>query len=133
MELPTHFQRFHRNIQLNEEREAKVRRALDRFSEFLGRDQLGNYMVSAPVPQGSYAQGTIVCPLGRNPDYDVDILLPLDLDRLMRERELRNGNEVFAYLHKRLKTEYKAGKASMYGYLTIALLAVPPASGTTQF
>lgn len=111
MDLPKHFQRFHRNIQLNDEREAKIRRGLERFNEFLTRDQLGDYVLSAPVPQGSYAQGTIVRPLRRDPDYDVDILLPLDLDCLMRERGVRDGNEVFAYLHKRLKTEYKAGVA----------------------
>lgn len=106
MHLDLHFERFYDRIKLDATREARIRDGLLRLSKTIEGDALQQYLVSAPVPQGSWAQGTIVKPPSAAPDFDVDILLPMEFNRF--PAEWRTSSKILDYVRRRLSPYYGA-------------------------
>lgn len=104
MLVPLNFEGFYRGIALNPDRESRIERAVTRLHDFLDRDALAQSIVSAPIPQGSWAQGTIVRPLSGDPYYDIDFILPMDVRK--RWGNAASARDVLNYVADRLRKEY---------------------------
>lgn len=106
MHLETHFEGLYDRIKLDPVREKRISDALQRLNRSVADDALNQYIVSAPVPQGSWAQGTVVKPPSDEPNFDVDILLPMDFNRFPEDK--RTPGEILDYVRRRLKPMYGA-------------------------
>jgi hypothetical protein len=106
LHLETHFERFYDRVRLDEARNGRISDAVSRLSESVESDVLQDYVVSAPLPQGSWAHGTIARPPTDAPDYDVDLLLPMDFNRFPADK--RNPHDILDYVRGRLKKWYGA-------------------------
>lgn len=109
MELPVHFTRFYREISPNRERRDVVERAVERIKEVVQNDGPISEVSAGPlIRQGSYAAGTLVRPLGRKPEYDIDFILPIDFtafpDGIFTSK--RTPDYILSYVQTRLRTSY---------------------------
>ncbi len=101
MELPSRFERFLKNISVDEPKLGRIRSAHMALSRALKSDQtVGTAMIETFL-QGSYVHGTSIRPLGRSREYDVDVCCLLDL------MAVPNGTEeprrLVRWLARRLK------------------------------
>ena len=79
MELPDHFERFLRNISVDESKLNRIKSAHTALRQALERDQYVRPALYETFLQGSYVHGTAIRPLGRGGDFDVDVCCSLDL------------------------------------------------------
>lgn len=109
MDLNENFTLFAEKVALAEGQRARVERQLDRLRKFAAEDSiLSQYTFSPPELQGSYAHGTIVRPLASDAVFDVDVLLPLDLQQLAADRWSGDLAATWDDVHERLKLRYAA-------------------------
>lgn len=64
-------------VNLNQNRLNLLSQHVSAIENFLTKDEVFSVYVSEVVPQGSFAHGTIIKPVG-NKEFDADILVPLD-------------------------------------------------------
>lgn len=77
-----HFDKFHETISLNPTRKRKIERAQSNLDSFLNKHWFRAALAGDLVAQGSYASHTIVRPVHEDEEYDIDILLPIELSRI---------------------------------------------------
>lgn len=106
LHLEVHFERFYDRIKLGANREARINDALQRLTRNIEEDELREFVVSAPVPQGSWAQGTIANPPSDDPDFDVDVLVPMNFN--LFPADMRTPALILDHVRRRLKRYYGA-------------------------
>lgn len=99
---PNHFDKHLVNISLDESRANRIAAAIRGFQNFLNNDKLNELATGDPYFQGSYAYDTVTRPLADETEYDVDLVLPLDVNR--RPEGRRNPDQVLEYVKSRLDT-----------------------------
>jgi hypothetical protein len=80
VKLIKHFDAFLRNnVNLSDTRIAKLDSRVEAVSNFLsaGSNDIADNFIEL-IPQGSYAQRTIINPVAANDEYDADVLLDMD-------------------------------------------------------
>lgn len=109
MFLPAHFKRFYSEITPNRDRRATIEKAVARIQCVVNDDgPLSEIAVAPLVSQGSYAAGTLVRPLGRQPDFDIDFVLPIDF-RVFPDgffSSQRTPDYILSYVQSRLRNWY---------------------------
>ena len=80
MELAQHFERFLKNISLDEPKLNRIKKEHESLREALEADQFVSPALYETFLQGSYVHGTAIRPLGRVADFDVDVCCSLDLN-----------------------------------------------------
>lgn len=68
---------FTEKVNLNQGRLNLLSKRISAIENFLTKDEVFSEHVAEVVPQGSFAHGTIIKPVG-NKEFDADILVPLD-------------------------------------------------------
>ena len=101
MELPSHFERFLRNISVDEPKLSRIRSEHMALSRALRIDQTVGPAKIETFLQGSYVHGTAIRPLGRIREYDVDVCCLLDLAAVPNGTE--EPRRLVRWLARRLK------------------------------
>ncbi len=104
MILPEHFKVFLKIISLNSTREGRIDSAMSNFNCICDEDRGVNGAFIEWFRHGSFAHGTVIKPLNDGMEYDVDITLVLDLDKLRLAS--RNPRAVVAWLADRIRAKY---------------------------
>lgn len=109
MDLEPNFHLLAEKVSLAAGQRERVERQLKRLKEFVEEDSiLADYSLDKPRTQGSYAHDTIVRPLASDAVFDVDVLLPIDLQSLAADRWGGELWDTWDDIHGRLKVRYQA-------------------------
>lgn len=103
MKLNNHFNRFHCRISLNPDRKARIDSAYSNLESFASRDGEISKILYGLFKQGSYVIGTAVKPVKSDQEFDVDVVLALNL--LARPEDQRDPEQVIEWLAERLRKE----------------------------
>ena len=79
MDVPSHFERFLKNISLDQPKLNRIKSEHTALRGYLEGDQFVCPALGETFLQGSYAHGTAILPLGRGTEFDVDVCCILDL------------------------------------------------------
>ncbi len=101
MELPQHFERFLRNISLDEPKLNRIKSEHEKLRGALEADQYVRQALHETFLQGSYVHSTAIRPLGKSADFDVDVCCSLDLDAVPEGTE--EPKNLVRWLARRLK------------------------------
>ena len=101
MELAQHFERFLRNISLDEPKRDRIRSKHRYLRRALEADQYLGPALYETFLQGSYVHGTAIRPLGNQADFDVDVCCSLNLDAVPHGTE--EPRRLVRWLARRLK------------------------------
>jgi len=101
MKLNEHFDRFHSRISLNPDRKARIDSAYSNLDSFVSGDGEISKILYELFKQGSYVIGTAVSPGKSNQEFDVDVVLALNV--LGRPEEERGPQQVIEWLAERLR------------------------------
>ena len=111
MELTQHFERFLKNISLDEPKLNRIKAEHEVLRGALEADDFVSPALYETFLQGSYVHGTAIRPLGRGADFDVDVCCSLDLDAVPVGTE--EPGRLVRWLARRLKkVEAYRGKVS---------------------
>ena len=111
MELAQHFERFLRNISLDEPKLNRIKSEHENLRRALEADQSVRPALYETFLQGSYVHGTAIRPLGKRTDFDVDVCCSLDLNAVPDGTE--EPKRLVRWLARRLKrVEAYHGKVS---------------------
>ena len=111
MELTQNFERFLKNISLDEPKLNRIRSEHEKVRRVLEADQYVGPALYETFLQGSYVHGTAIRPLGHRADFDVDVCCSLDLNTVPHGTE--EPERLVRWLARRLKTvEAYRGKVS---------------------
>ena len=101
MELAQHFERFLRNISLDEPKLNRIKSEHGKLRGVLEADQYVRQALYETFLQGSYVHGTAIRPLGKGTEFDVDVCCSLDLDAVPEGTE--EPKNLVRWLARRLK------------------------------
>jgi len=101
VKINDHFNRFHSEIGLDPTRKARIDSAYSNLESFVWSDEEISGIAYEVFKQGSYVIGTAVKPLKSNQEFDVDVVLALDVDALSRDQ--RSPKRVIEWLADRLR------------------------------
>ena len=101
MELPEHFERFHRKISIDENSRNRVLKAHTALRRNLERDKQVSPALYETFLQGSYVHGTLLRPLDRGQEFDVDVCCSIDLDAV--PAQVREPRHLVRWVATRLK------------------------------
>ena len=79
VDIPSHFERFLKNISLDQPKLNRIKSEHTALRGFLECDQFVRPALHETFIQGSYAHGTAIRPLGKGTEFDVDVCCILDL------------------------------------------------------
>ena len=101
MELPSHFERFLKNISVDQPKLGRIKLEHMALRRALEGDQYVGPAIHETFLQGSYVHGTAIRPLGNSTEYDVDVCCLLDLTAVPEGTE--EPKRLVRWLARRLK------------------------------
>lgn len=101
MEVAQHFERFVRNISLDEPKLNRIKSEHEKLRGVLEADQYVRQALYETFLQGSYVHGTAIRPTRKSADFDVDVCCSLDLDGVPEGTE--EPKNLVRWLARRLK------------------------------
>lgn len=101
MKLSDHFNRFCAEISLNPDRKARIDSAYSNLESLMWSDEEISNIARELFRQGSYAIGTAVKPLKSDQEFDVDVVLALNIHALPRDQ--RSPRAVIEWLAQKLR------------------------------
>lgn len=101
MKLNHHFNKLHSEISLNKDRRDRIDSAISNLEDFIkSNDEISDCLLDNFV-QGSIAINTAIKPKDENIEFDVDIVLVLDINKLEFDNQTPQG--VISWLADRLR------------------------------
>ena len=101
MKLAQHFERFLKNISLDEPKLNRIKSEHEDLRRSLEADQNVRPALYETFLQGSYVHGTAIRPSGKRTDYDVDVCCSIDISAVSEGTE--GPKNLVRWLARRLK------------------------------